>query len=146
MKLSNIKTSDDFYRVSDIWYNRTLYLTRAWRDQEQIEKKREKALSLWWIMFSRMQKIIEVHIGLNTPKNVFKKGGITVGENKQFTGSPKSFINYKWTLDALLDGKKVSIAHNRKKDGDNYILKLKELFNIQISVIKQTEEITTIKL
>lgn len=70
MKISDIKTTNEFYDFADIWYQRTLNLRDIWHDKNESEKRRLKAFYLWNIMAKRVLYLSDIALKLN--QRVFK--------------------------------------------------------------------------
>lgn len=68
MKLSKIKTREEFYTFSDVWYQRTHNLRMIYQDERQPKKKREKAKRLYKIMLIRVMKCFQIAIQISAPK------------------------------------------------------------------------------
>jgi hypothetical protein len=76
MRLKDIKTADEFYKVADIWLNRSSILQDIYLDKTQTKEKQYKALKLWKIMLERVLKLNLIANQMNMPKtNNFKVGG-----------------------------------------------------------------------
>jgi uncharacterized protein YhaN len=69
MKITNIKTSEEFYEFADIWYQRTHNLRRIWQNENETEKRRAKAFMLWLRMHNRVMKLVPLAIRINNPNN-----------------------------------------------------------------------------
>lgn len=68
MQLSNIKTQTDFYKFSDIWYQRCHKLREVWQNENNNPKTRMKAYRLWLVMYTRVIKLSNIAKELNTVK------------------------------------------------------------------------------
>ena len=68
MKISDIKTKDQFYKFANVWYQRVHKLRIIWQDSKEDEKRRIKAFLLWDIMKNRVMKLVPIAIKLNQIK------------------------------------------------------------------------------
>lgn len=76
MKLSDIKTKDEFYKFADCWYQRMHNLRDYWINDGNPIDKRIKASGLWLEMTRRIWVLFEVTKKINQVQPKFKKGGI----------------------------------------------------------------------
>jgi hypothetical protein len=78
MRLSEIKTRDQFNEVSDAQYQRTKSLWIAATNGDKPDYYRAKAFYLWLTMMKRVQKLIIVACKIQTTKHKdFPKGGFS---------------------------------------------------------------------
>jgi hypothetical protein len=73
MKLSEIKTKTQFYKIANDWYQRTKNLYNIYMDSSQSTKRRSNALFLYFIMRNRMQKIVDISIKIDAPIPLINK-------------------------------------------------------------------------
>lgn len=66
MKLRDIKTVDDFWEVADVQYQRGKALVRASRDEAKPGSYRLRAFRLSMLMWTRIMKIQQIGIKINT--------------------------------------------------------------------------------
>jgi len=78
MKLKDIKTRTEFYEFADIWYQRVHRLKEIWQNVNNSEKRKIHAFALWFVMYKRVMKLVEIAIKINQYKtsNNFEKGGL----------------------------------------------------------------------
>lgn len=74
MKLKDIKTRDQFYSFADVWYQRTLRLSNAFKDESKSDVYRLRAFLLFKTMTQRVMKLNQIAIVLSQPKPRFEKG------------------------------------------------------------------------
>ena len=74
MKLSDLKTKEEFYKFADCWYQRAHNLRDYWLNDENPIEKRSKAGDLWLEMVKRCMMLTQIAIQINQPKPIFKKG------------------------------------------------------------------------
>ena len=79
MKLSEIKTCDQFNEMADAQYQRTIRLADAMNDTTKNPFYRMRAGVIWFKSMKRVQKLISIYAKMNTPKipNNFKSGGFS---------------------------------------------------------------------
>jgi hypothetical protein len=79
MRLSEIKTRDQFNEMADVQYQRTVKLAGAMNDAGKPPMYRTRAGLLWLKSMKRIQKLISMYAKMNTPKspNNFKSGGFS---------------------------------------------------------------------
>lgn len=68
MKLSSIKTEQEFYKLADIWYQRTLKLSAIWKNRKYSEIDRMRAFELWNKMSQRVVKLQRISLSINHVK------------------------------------------------------------------------------
>ena len=91
MKISSIKTEDQFYEVADVWYQRTHKLRLIWQNENETIENQIKAFKLWQLMEERVLKLKEIAVKLQIIMPKYSKGGIAiVGENNE----PEQIDNY----------------------------------------------------
>jgi len=77
MKLSEIKTREQFNEMADVQYQRTKNLWLAATDGGKSDYYRVKAFDLWLTSMKRVQKIIIVACKIQTQRHKnFPSGGI----------------------------------------------------------------------
>ena len=97
MKLGDIKTEQQFWDFSDIWYQRVHQLNAIWQNPDESFKRKIKAFVLWNIMKERVLKLMSIGTRLKTPimPNLESGGTTMVGKNANIEfGVPKSNLNY----------------------------------------------------
>lgn len=88
MKLSEIKTRDQFNEVADTQYQRAKRLWVAATNGDKSDYYRTKAFDLWLTMMKRVQKLVIVACKIQTAKHKdFPKGGIS-------SASPNNSLEY----------------------------------------------------
>ena len=93
MKISDIKTENQFWIVAENWYERGNKLRDIWQDDSCNIKTRIKAFILWNKMKDRIMRLVPIVIKISTPRercktelrviDGFKKGFIEESELKQ---------------------------------------------------------------
>ena len=68
MKYSDVKTREQFYKFADVWYQRVHKLAVIWQDDNETDKRKWKAFSLWSKMANRVLLLVGIAIKLNQPK------------------------------------------------------------------------------
>lgn len=76
MKLSEIKTLDQFYEMADVQYQRTIRLADAINDPSKPIEYKQKASLIWHKSMTRVQKLISMYAKMNTETKKFPSGGI----------------------------------------------------------------------
>lgn len=78
MKLSEIKTRDQFNAMVDTKYQRTIRLARAMNDETKHPAYRIKASVLWLKMMKKVQVLVSIYAKATISKNLttFKSGGV----------------------------------------------------------------------
>lgn len=76
MKLSDVKTLDDFFEFGDIWYQRAHDLRVIWQDENEPEETRQKAYKLWLIMYNRVVNITPLGYPVRPMARGFAVGGV----------------------------------------------------------------------
>jgi hypothetical protein len=61
MKISEIKTMHDYWKVCDIWRNRSFKLLYIWIDDNETIKRRQKAGKLWDTLVKRVLKLNNIN-------------------------------------------------------------------------------------
>lgn len=76
MKLSSIKTQEQFWDMGDNWYQRAHRLRRVYQDSKQPLEKRTKALSLWMVMNNRVMNLqrVAVQMTIFNPSKSMESG------------------------------------------------------------------------
>jgi hypothetical protein len=82
MKLSDIKTLDQLYKVGDIWHNRAKNLMNVFY-KEPMTLRAFKAYLLYLKMLERIKKIMEIAWKLNQPQRKIGTYGGLIGENSE---------------------------------------------------------------
>lgn len=82
MRLSDAKTKDEFWRIADIWYQRTLNLSDIFHDVARPNQYRKRAFYLWRKMANRMIKLNEFAVAFNQFDTGISPGGVIVAPNK----------------------------------------------------------------
>lgn len=59
-KIDKIKTEQEFWEFSDVWYQRTLRLANVAFDKNETLERRKKAFVLWFVMRRRMMVLFEI--------------------------------------------------------------------------------------
>lgn len=59
-KIDKIKTEQEFWEFSDVWYQRTLRLANVAFDKNEALERRKKAFVLWFVMRRRMMVLFEI--------------------------------------------------------------------------------------
>lgn len=77
MKLSDIKTENQFWAFSDVWYQRTINLADIWRDNNETQQRRYKAFYLWIHYKGLVMKLTSIAKQFNLVNFSCPKGGIT---------------------------------------------------------------------
>lgn len=77
MKLSEIKTRDQFNEMADVQYQRAIRLADAMNDTTKPPMYRTRAGLIWYKSMKRVQKLISIYAKMNTQKSPsnFKLGG-----------------------------------------------------------------------
>ena len=76
MRLKNIKTEKEFWKIAENRYQRTHTLRRIWQNTKETQKYREKAFRLWRIMLFRTMKLMPIITKIKTNyRTNFNKGG-----------------------------------------------------------------------
>ena len=78
MKLSEIKTREQFNEMADVQYQRTIRLSDAMNDETKHPAYRIRASVLWYKMMKKVQVLISIYAKSTISKNLttFKSGGI----------------------------------------------------------------------
>ena len=74
MKLSDLKTKEEFYDFADCWYQRTHNLMSYHKNENNPIDKRDKAYNLWFEMAGRIMVLFEITKKINQVQPRFKKG------------------------------------------------------------------------
>jgi hypothetical protein len=77
MRLSEIKTRDQFNEMADVQYQRTVKLAGAMNDAGKPPMYRTRAGLLWLKSMKRIQKLISMYAKMNTSKKEFPSGGFS---------------------------------------------------------------------
>ncbi|WP_407505063.1 hypothetical protein [Elizabethkingia meningoseptica] len=77
MKLSDIKTVDQFWAFADVWYKRTLNLAYIWQDDNETQQRRYKAFCIWNHYRELVLKLTSIAQKFNVVNVSYPKGGIT---------------------------------------------------------------------
>lgn len=86
MKITDIKTKDQFYKFADVWYQRSHKLRRVFQDENETPKRIVKAYILWSVMGMRISKLFEIakKLEIVTPSRKFNQNGAVIwGNSKQ---------------------------------------------------------------
>ncbi|MCT3917542.1 hypothetical protein HZQ04_15890 [Elizabethkingia anophelis] len=77
MKISDIKTVDQFWAFADVWYQRTLNLADIWQDNNETQQRRYKAFYIWNHYRELVLKLTSIAQKFNVVNVSYPKGGIT---------------------------------------------------------------------
>lgn len=78
MKLSDIKSYNQFVEVADIWYQRIHKIREVWQDESTPQEKRVKAFKLWCRLYPIVMNSFHIAQKLSQypPSKRMRPGGI----------------------------------------------------------------------